>query len=333
MDNIVFYSWQSDSLAKINRFFIRDCLTETLKKINKNSNMMEAVRLDHDTANIPGTPDIANTIFEKIRESSVFIADLTLLAETKNGKKSPNPNVLIELGYAFSAITGSKIITIINTSFGEAKQLPFDLLHKRWPIQYSLTEDDFADKVKVNNVKKALSDALYNAIQLVLDGHENSLTKLPSFIGTPSFRYIQESILSADPQDQWEKLSDSYSSLAVYKNDVNLRLIIEYSDEGIQCRNFKEEWANRHPDPHATGYWCKIYYGSSYISRSILVSVDGGRALLPVPMQKGIDEKLSEVLPFNYRIAQIFDSMKSLDQYMFRSKLTIAFSNGGVDEQ
>lgn len=65
--------------------------------------MDEAIRLEHDTAGIPGTPDIASTIFAKIRDAGVFVADLTLLPHTGSGKRSPNPNVLIELGYAFSA--------------------------------------------------------------------------------------------------------------------------------------------------------------------------------------------------------------------------------------
>jgi hypothetical protein len=144
--------------------------------------------------------------------------------------------------------------------------------------------------------------------------------------GTPSFNYVEQRILLSDPQEDWERVSTEISSIAVNKSDVNLRLAINYLEEGQQCRDFKEEWANRHPDPHATGYWCDIYYGSTHVSRNILVSVDGGRAMLPIPRQKGIDEKLTEVLPSDYRVAQIFDTLGTLDEYMARSRLTLAFT-------
>ncbi len=303
MERIVFYSWQSDSPAKVNRYLIRDCLLSVLKRINKDDAIIDSIRLDHDTANIPGTPDIANTIFEKINESSVFVADLTLLAETKGGKKSPNPNVLIELGYAFSAISGSCVVNVINTAFGEPDDLPFDLVHKRWPIKYSLTEDDLKNKEKVDDVKKSLSDALFNAINLVLDTSSKKNSSVPRLTGTPSFGYIQDCILFADPQEDWERVSDTNSSIMINKHDVNLRLNINYLDEGVQCDDFTEEWANRHPNPSATGYWCDIYYGSTRVFRTILVSVDGGRAMLPIPRQIGVNEKVTEVLPFDYRIA------------------------------
>lgn len=324
MARSVFYSWQSDSPAKINRYLIRDCLSEALKRLNRNEDMDEAIRLDHDTAGIPGTPDIANTIFSKIRETGVFVADLTLSSQAATGKKSPNPNVLIELGYAFSAINDSKVISVINTAFGEPRDLPFDLSHKRWPIQYCLFESDTENKIKIADTKKALTEQLYSAIRLVLEATPQMALVTPTFT-SPSLSYIEHTIRNCDPQEEWEKVSTDTSSNAVNKRDVNLRLVMNMLDDGIQCNDFREEWANRHPDPHATGYWCDIYYGATHVARNILVSVDGGRALLPLPRQRGIDGRINEVLPFDYRIAQVFDSLGSLDEYMLRSRLTLAF--------
>ncbi|SDW92447.1 hypothetical protein [Nitrosomonas oligotropha] len=288
--------------------------------------MDEAIRLDHDTADIPGTPDIANTIFSKIRETGVFVADLTLLSQASTGKKSPNPNVLVELGYAFSAINDSKVISVMNTAFGQPSDLPFDLSHKRWPIQYCLLESEAEDKTKVSDIKKTLTDQLYTAIRLVLEATPQMSSTPPKLTGAPSLSYIEHIIQDCDPQEEWEKVSTEISSIAVNKRDVNLRLVMNYLDEGKQCDDFQEDWANRHPDRHATGYWCDTYYGSTHVARNILVSVDGGRAMLPLPRQRGIDGKITEVLPFDYRIAQIFDSLGSLDEYMARSRLSLAFS-------
>jgi len=287
--------------------------------------MDEAIRLDHDTAGIPGTPDITNAIFAKICEAGVFLADLTLSSQAASGKKSPNPNVLIELGYAFSAINDSRVISVMNTAFGEAKHLPFDLSHKRWPIQYSLMESGLEDKKALSETKKTLADQLYSAIRLVLESAPQAASGHRMLSNAPSLNYVEQTILDCDPQEDWEKVSTDTSSIAVNKRDVNLRLLISYLEEGKQCENFQEEWANRHPDPRATGYWCDIYYGATHVFRNILVSVDGGRAKLPLPRQRGADERLTEVLPFDYRIAQIFDSLGTLDEYMARSGLTLAF--------
>lgn len=325
MTNTIFYSWQSDSPPKVNRFFIRECLLQALKRLNKDKDIQDAIRLDQDTAGIPGTPDIANAIFGKIREAGVFVADLTFCSTSDAKKRSPNPNVLIELGYAFSAISDARVVGVMNTAFGTAEELPFDLAHKRWPVRYSLTDIDLEDKERKGKERENLTDGLFTAIRLVLHAGLESSPVRPRLSGTPSLEYIEQAILHSDPQESWECVSNSISSVRVNKSDVNLRLEMTYADGGIQRESFKADWANCHPDPSATGYWCDIYYGSTQVVRTILVSVDGGRALLPVPRQRGIEGKMTEVLLYDYRIAQIFDSLGTLDEYLRRSGLTIAF--------
>jgi hypothetical protein len=88
MSTTVFYSWQSDLDAKLNRFFIRDCLKDALKKLSRESDYGESVRLDSDTSGIPGTPDIASTIFEKIEGSLLFIADISYCATSADKKRN-----------------------------------------------------------------------------------------------------------------------------------------------------------------------------------------------------------------------------------------------------
>ena len=325
MAQSIFYSWQSDSPQKTNRVFIRECLQQVLKKLSRGQEIDDTIRLDQDTAGIPGVPDIANVIFGKIREAGVFVADLTLCSKSESGKRSPNPNVLIELGYAFSAISDARVVMVMNTAFGNAQELPFDLAHKRWPVRYSLSASEVENQEKKGEQRKQLTDALYSAIRLVLDATSHPTSTLPRLTGSPSLNHIEQYIFLSDPREGWEQVSTSISSVAVNKDDVNLRLVMKHTGEGVQREDFKADWANRHPDPSATGYWCDIYYCSTHVSRTILVSVDGGRALLPVPRQEGAEGKLTEVLLYDYRIAQIFDSLGTLDEYMRRSGLTIAF--------
>jgi hypothetical protein len=81
-------------------------------------------------------------------------------------------------------------------------------------------------------------------------------------------------------------LSIGSRTTAIYAKNVNLRVEVNYTDQGTQCKDFKENWANGFIHPQATGYWCDIYFGQSHIERTILIAVDGGNALLPLPRKK-----------------------------------------------
>jgi len=159
----IFYSWQSDIENKFNRNFIKDCLERAIKQLNQELEIEDALRLDHDTKGVEGSPDITSTILNKIEKSDIFIGDITFITKSKSKKYCSNPNVLIELGYALNSLGDERIINVMNSSFGSPdKKLPFDLAHKRWPIIYSLNEDNYADKASVRTeLILSIKSALY----------------------------------------------------------------------------------------------------------------------------------------------------------------------------
>lgn len=130
----IFYSWQATSDKKTNMNFIEDCLKKAIKAVFKTDGL--AIVLDRDTKGVGGTPEIFNTILSKIRTCDIFVCDLTLVYSKPN--PSPNPNVLIELGYALSIVGPGRIICVMNTSSGAPNRLPFDMQNKRYPLQYNL---------------------------------------------------------------------------------------------------------------------------------------------------------------------------------------------------
>lgn len=159
----VFYSWQSDTHAKYNRYFQLDCLKAAIKKVNQEFDLKESMREDHDTKGVSGSPDIATTILSKIESSDIFIGDITFVSFSESDRALSNPNVLIELGYAMHALGDERVINVINTSFGEAKgNIPFDLAHKRWPISYELSDKNISNKAEV---KKKLIDSFVSALK------------------------------------------------------------------------------------------------------------------------------------------------------------------------
>jgi hypothetical protein len=130
MKQIVFYSWQSDLPNACNRGFIQEALENAASAIASDQSVAVEPVVDRDTQGVPGSPDIASTIFSKITAADVFVADISIVVRGEN-RATPNPNVLIELGYALKALGHGKIILIFNTSFGKMDELPFDLRTRR----------------------------------------------------------------------------------------------------------------------------------------------------------------------------------------------------------
>lgn len=124
----IFYSWQSDLPNKSNRGLISDALEKATK-----GNPL--VLIDRDTQGVPGSPDIPQTILEKIDRAQAFVADVSPIGQVvlngKGGRRTCNPNVLIELGYAVKALGWERIILVLNQHFGVPSDLPFDLQKKR----------------------------------------------------------------------------------------------------------------------------------------------------------------------------------------------------------
>ncbi len=114
------------------------------------------VRIDADTQDVLGHVPITDTILKRIAACDAFLPDLTFVAETQGGKLVPNPNVLIEYGYALHAKSYSVMIPVMNTAYGPAEQFPFDMRHLRYPLQYDLAMKATAAERRA--VRKALTD-------------------------------------------------------------------------------------------------------------------------------------------------------------------------------
>lgn len=122
----IFFSWQSD--IKVNKEIIKTGIEEAFATIRKDEGW--TFEYDESTRNEPGSPEIPSTIFKKIEDCDIFIADITPVI-LKENKAYPNSNVLLELGYAFRCLGSERIIIV--ASHGDYKEcnLPFDINHFR----------------------------------------------------------------------------------------------------------------------------------------------------------------------------------------------------------
>ena len=94
------------------------------------------------------------TILNKIAAADVFVPDVSLITPADFARRCPNPNVLLELGFAINALGWPRIVMVMNTAFGPLSGLPFDLRGRR-VVPYALA-DAADDKAKQRMQLEAL---------------------------------------------------------------------------------------------------------------------------------------------------------------------------------
>lgn len=158
MADKVFYSWQSDSPGNTNRNLISAALERAIEEVKSDESIAIEPVIDRDTLGLSGSPDISQSIFSKIDQSSAFVCDVSIL-DSEAKKPSPNPNILIELGYAVKVLGWNRVILIMNIEYGKPELLPFDLRSRR-VLTYTVSTDAIEKAPSRNNLKKALVAAL-----------------------------------------------------------------------------------------------------------------------------------------------------------------------------
>jgi hypothetical protein len=213
----VFYSWQSDTPNKVGRSFIREALDAAVSGLQ----LDEADRpvVDQDTAGVLGSPVIADTIFRKIRSAKVVVADVTLTGQTAAGKRLINSNVAIELGFAVGVHGDEVLLKVMNTHYGLPGELPFDLAHRRWPVQFKLSPEASSAE------RKEQRDALANKLGKILEDYIAASRPPPeSFSPTPSTfnsaAYWQKGEALVDKAQSAERGPDGEG--LIYNNDQPL---------------------------------------------------------------------------------------------------------------
>lgn len=211
----VFYSWQSDTESKVNRAFIREALETAIEGLGLED--AERPEVDQDTKGVLGSPPIADTIFRKIREANVVVADVTLTGQTASGKRLCNSNVAIELGYALGVHGHEVLLKVMNTNYGPPQDLPFDLAHRRWPVQYNLSPDAGpADRRKVR-------DALVHELRQILNAYlaanrapADVFAPTPSTYNAAAYWQLGEGLVEVDTREGAGSLAYAAEEPLVY---------------------------------------------------------------------------------------------------------------------
>jgi hypothetical protein len=213
----IFYSWQSDLPNNTNWTFIEQAIRKAIKAIKADEETVLEPCIERDTVGVPGTPDISSTIFRKIDECQVFIGDVSIINPTTTvDRKMPNPNVLLELGYAAKTLTWDNVICVCNTAFGKAEELPFDLRLRR-VCTYTATkeqENKAEEREKLaGKLKGALLPVLKRlAVKIEEDATPKPLTpeaaaeKVKEFLADERHRIQLSDLVMAQGNDLAQKI-------------------------------------------------------------------------------------------------------------------------------
>jgi nucleoside 2-deoxyribosyltransferase len=203
----IFYSWQSN--LRRNRNFLNTALEKALKTLNKDDPSRH-LELDEGARNTPGAQNIAETILRKIDRAAVFVADVTLVASTPD--YIPNPNVMLETGYALARLGPHRVITVVNEAYGDVEQLPFDLSY-RHALTYTWSEEEDPAEVRTEVVGKlvgAIREALPVAVPPV--GPSEQQLPEPVFRGTQVDWMFPPIQLAAADQAWVEILAEAFEA-------------------------------------------------------------------------------------------------------------------------
>ncbi|WP_333624271.1 TIR domain-containing protein [Sphingobacterium siyangense] len=192
----IFFSWQSD--VGTNTKLIQKALDNAIKALKKGkiNDIKLDINIDRDTKRKTGSPSISHTIFDKIDQCDVFICDVSLINNTfwnllSKKRLTPNPNVLIELGYAIHKLGWDRIICMYNSDFGKPEDLPFDLRGHR--ISSFSGAESISDQGPLNNL-------VHTAVKAILERYPEILEKLRKNDFLEMDRSIYKKIDSIVPQ-------------------------------------------------------------------------------------------------------------------------------------
>lgn len=177
MEYTIFYSWQMDAPSVTNKSFLRAALDQAVAQITTSTVRVEpSPRVDSGMDDIAGTPEVATVMFEKIKDSAIFLGDVSLVGVidrtndqgAKTGRqKTLNPNVAVEMGYAGALVGWDRIICVMNEEFGARREQPFDVRNRRFPINYSLSLKGAADSEKKTTIQHKLANEIRGAIEAI----------------------------------------------------------------------------------------------------------------------------------------------------------------------
>lgn len=235
----VFYSWQSD--LKAGNKVIAAAIDKSIKEIKrqKHKDLTLEINLDRDTRGNSGSPAITKTIFEKIERSDIFICDVSIINNSWLNRRlgirlTPNPNVLIELGYAIHVLGWERVICISDLDIADLESLPFDIRGHRIT---ALNSKDVLAKEKLTDTLVLALKSIIGKFDEIIEGQNRNSYKSYD-LG------ILAELNTIGPEGQFRD-SISVITVSLYTNKTYLKIYDKWNEfYGLSQNRFIDKELN-----------------------------------------------------------------------------------------
>jgi hypothetical protein len=239
----LFYAWQDDLPKKFNRYAIKKALQVAAAELEAELSNRESepfkIEVDEATRGVPGSPNIPKEILKKIRKADMFVADVSSInsQQIDERKKTPNPNVVFELGYAVAVLGWKRIILLVNEVHGSLSALPFDFDRHR-AFSFQLAENRGSEQHLRGTLREAIELILNenperpNSFDLAQTKRGRDLSAIQLFLGSIHWPTLDEHInagpkyLSTASTIFFEKANEIVRSSTFHLYDDDLRAAI-----------------------------------------------------------------------------------------------------------
>jgi hypothetical protein len=172
----VFFSWQSDTPARIGKDFLTDVLKDTVEQLRLQASVEDARRTGRTAQSAEeegreGSPGELRDLFNSIAESATLVADVTPLGESLKSvdkaqasavRKFIDPDVAFEAGYATHLLGDRKVLLLFNAHYGWHDDLPVNLRNRGGAIPFTLVPN--ASRPEIDAEHKRLVVKLTHAL-------------------------------------------------------------------------------------------------------------------------------------------------------------------------
>ena len=232
----IFYSWQFDLPKRITRNLIERSLEIALRRAS--AKLHVKLVLDQDAREEHGSPNIPDTIQAKIRNAAVLVADLSIVAQREKAGALPNGCVSIEWGWAEESLGTEALIGVMNTVYGEPRDLPVDIRQNLVRTTYTLAESSSDDELQLERERLAakLAKEVERSIRarFFYGFHDDSPRVVEYLVGCSADVPSLRSFAPADVAQQ-TGVSEN-AAVAVMEDLVRYELATEAPDHGFVIR-------------------------------------------------------------------------------------------------
>ena len=260
----IFYSWQNDTDG--DRQYVRNVLQNSVVAIKKELDI--EIQIDSDSRDEDGEKSIDVAILKKIENCDFFVCDVTPVGKLHPSdevyKELPNPNVMLELGFAIGNIGWERCILVWNTLRGAQQNAPFDIrnhITTGYEFSKDMSKEDL--KNKGLHLKSVLKGKIVRYDEILAKQQLDLQGKLDYRV----YRHWQQ----IAPFDKLKNSVDRFfSNMAYFDVDFNMWDQLQYEYRNTIEFHFADEELSTSMDELVTNIANMAMFAATYFDPNVV---------------------------------------------------------------